>query len=51
ILMPLTIFINYYSSPRNQQNKTARPILLFYTNLNPSFNYKLFNCNNFNIRY
>ncbi|KAF2123339.1 hypothetical protein P153DRAFT_304111, partial [Dothidotthia symphoricarpi CBS 119687] len=51
ILMPLTVPINYYGGPRNQQNRTARPILLFHTNPDLSFNYKLFNCNNFNIRY
>ncbi|KAF2702403.1 hypothetical protein K504DRAFT_527325 [Pleomassaria siparia CBS 279.74] len=49
--MPPTIPINYYGDPRNQQNRTARPILLFHANLDPSFNYELFNCNNFNIRY
>ncbi|KAA8892624.1 hypothetical protein FN846DRAFT_901523 [Sphaerosporella brunnea] len=41
--MPPTIPINHYGGPRNQQNRTARPILLFHANL--------FNCNNFNIRY
>src|ERR1700723_2655497 len=98
--MPPTIPINHYGDSRNQQNRTARPILLFHANvfghkpaLNPlifsrkkswlpdaqpikgtpahqetrpsrtvhavkqtdrpvlNFNYELFNCNNFNIRY
>ncbi|KDQ49122.1 hypothetical protein JAAARDRAFT_143838, partial [Jaapia argillacea MUCL 33604] len=47
ILMPPTVPINHYGDSRNQQNRTARPILLFHAN----FNYGLFNCNNFNIRY
>src|SRR5882757_3818894 len=99
ILMPPTIPINHYDDSRNQQNRTARPILLFHANVfkhrpalstlisqgkspgspthpvkgmpahqevRPSrtvhtvrqtiqpglkFNYELFNCNNFNIRY
>ncbi|SMQ52684.1 unnamed protein product [Zymoseptoria tritici ST99CH_3D7] len=63
--MPPTIPINHYGGPRNQQNRTTRPILLFHANSwfpdTPSeghaapqkerFNYELFNCNNFNIRY
>ncbi|PWY61779.1 hypothetical protein BO70DRAFT_304634, partial [Aspergillus heteromorphus CBS 117.55] len=36
-----TIPINHYGGPRNQQNRTTTP----------RFNYELFNCNNFNIRY
>ncbi|PLB42840.1 hypothetical protein P170DRAFT_371392, partial [Aspergillus steynii IBT 23096] len=55
ILTPPTIPINHYGGPRNQQNRTARPILLFHANADrparPRFNYELFNCNNFNIRY
>ncbi|KAF1993112.1 hypothetical protein P154DRAFT_451157, partial [Amniculicola lignicola CBS 123094] len=51
ILMPPTIPINHYGGPRNQQNRIARPILLFYANLGLRFNYELFNCNNFNICY
>jgi hypothetical protein len=31
--MPPTVPINYYGGPRNQQNRTARPILLFYANV------------------
>ncbi|PKK64980.1 hypothetical protein RhiirC2_665695 [Rhizophagus irregularis] len=57
--MPPTIPINHYVNPRNQQNKIERPISLFHANvfkrmtnlLTPKFNYELFNCNNFNIRY
>ncbi|KAF2488721.1 hypothetical protein BU16DRAFT_553754 [Lophium mytilinum] len=49
--MPPTTPINHYGGPRNQQNRTARPILLFHANPGPRFNYELFNCNNFNIRY
>ncbi|ORY18460.1 hypothetical protein BCR33DRAFT_663557, partial [Rhizoclosmatium globosum] len=47
ILMPPTIPINHYFGPRNQQNKTK--VLFYYSML--IFNYELFNCNNFNIRY
>ena len=97
--MPPTVPINHYDGPRNQQNRTKRPILLFHANIfeqyacfehsnffkvkvlvrqepqglkvsqkerprwksstrknrtgqpGPKFNYELFNCNNFNIRY
>ncbi|ORY47492.1 hypothetical protein BCR33DRAFT_658245, partial [Rhizoclosmatium globosum] len=55
ILMPPTIPINHYFGPRNQQNKTK--VLFYYSMLiatakpGPRFNYELFNCNNFNIRY
>ncbi|KAF2634091.1 hypothetical protein P280DRAFT_414573, partial [Massarina eburnea CBS 473.64] len=42
ILMPPTVPINHYGGPRNQQNRT---------NPGQRFNYELFNCNNFNIRY
>ncbi|ORY18469.1 hypothetical protein BCR33DRAFT_822100 [Rhizoclosmatium globosum] len=45
--MPPTIPINHYFGPRNQQNKTK--VLFYYSML--IFNYELFNCNNFNIRY
>lgn len=99
IPMPPTVPINHYGDPRNQQNRTARPILLFHANVfgrlpalntlifqgkipgSPAhpvksiqdhqevrssktvhsvrrtaspdlkFDYELFNCNNFNIRY
>ncbi|GAO47202.1 hypothetical protein G7K_1412-t1 [Saitoella complicata NRRL Y-17804] len=33
ILMPPTIPINHYGGPRNQQNRTTRPILLFHANV------------------
>src|SRR6478735_4015493 len=33
ILMPPTVPINHYGDPRNQQNRTARPILLFHANV------------------
>jgi len=33
ILMPPTIPINHYGDSRNQQNRTARPILLFHANV------------------
>ncbi|RKP16112.1 hypothetical protein ROZALSC1DRAFT_19850 [Rozella allomycis CSF55] len=36
--MPPTVPINHYFGSKNQQNRTK-------------FNYELFNCNNFNIRY
>ncbi|KAF2257483.1 hypothetical protein CC78DRAFT_527762 [Lojkania enalia] len=53
--MPPTIPINHYGDSRNQQNRTARPISLFHANVDRTgpwkFNYELFNCNNFNIRY
>ncbi|PWN86413.1 hypothetical protein FA10DRAFT_276667 [Acaromyces ingoldii] len=39
--MPPTVPINHYGDPRDQQNGDARL----------KFNYELFNCNNFNIRY
>ncbi|KAF2663137.1 hypothetical protein BT63DRAFT_435135 [Microthyrium microscopicum] len=45
--MPPTVPINHYGSPRNQQNRRA--VLFHYSML--IFNYELFNCNNFNIRY
>src|ERR1700733_5635815 len=100
LLMPPTVPINHYGDSRNQQNRTARPILLFHANVfgrlacfehsnflkvkvlvprrtqrrarrftkrkspprqysavrrtartSSKFNYELFNCNNFNIRY
>src|ERR1700724_2231240 len=100
MLMPPTVPINHYGDSRNQQNRTARPILLFHANVfgrlacfehsnflkvkvlvprrtqrrarrftkrkspprqysavrrtartSSKFNYELFNCNNFNIRY
>ncbi|TPX52927.1 hypothetical protein PhCBS80983_g06403 [Powellomyces hirtus] len=52
--MPPTIPINHYFGPRNQQNRTK--VLFYYSMLmttqpGPKFNYELFNCNNFNIRY
>ncbi|TPX30044.1 hypothetical protein SmJEL517_g06284 [Synchytrium microbalum] len=53
--MPPTIPINHYFSLRNQQNKTK--VLFYYSMLmttaqpSPKFDYELFNCNNFNIRY
>jgi hypothetical protein len=31
--MPPTVPINHYGDPRNQQNRTARPILLFHANV------------------
>ena len=31
--MPPTVPINHYGGPRNQQNRTARPILLFHANV------------------
>ena len=31
--MPPTIPINHYGGPRNQQNRTKRPILLFHANI------------------
>ncbi len=31
--MPPTIPINHYGGPRNQQNRTTRPILLFHANV------------------
>ena len=31
--MPPTIPINHYGGPRNQQNRTTRPILLFHANI------------------
>src|SRR4029434_9098286 len=33
ILMPPTVPINHYGDPRNQQNRTARHILLFHANV------------------
>ncbi|KAJ0127382.1 Uncharacterized protein HZ326_29514 [Fusarium oxysporum f. sp. albedinis] len=30
--MPPTVPINHYGGPRNQQNRTTRPILLFHAN-------------------
>ncbi|RIB14107.1 hypothetical protein C2G38_2132275 [Gigaspora rosea] len=39
--MPPTIPINHYGD--SETNKTGPPT--------PKFNYELFNCNNFNIRY
>ncbi|KAI9430325.1 hypothetical protein H4582DRAFT_2113885 [Lactarius indigo] len=56
--MPPTIPINHYGDSRNQQNRTAqvRPSQTVHTvrrTTRPGlkFNYELFNCNNFNIRY
>ncbi|KAF1343429.1 hypothetical protein EJ07DRAFT_170226 [Lizonia empirigonia] len=54
--MPPTVPINHYGGPRNQQNRTARPAGQVHAvrrtcQPGPSFNYELFNCNNFNIRY
>ena len=43
--MPLTVPINHYSGPRNQQNRTICPILLFHTNIfeyRPSLNDLIF---------
>ncbi|ORX48340.1 hypothetical protein BCR36DRAFT_354584 [Piromyces finnis] len=52
--MPPTIPINHYFGPRNQQNRT-KPSTINHlrgiVQLGPKFNYELFNCNNFNIRY
>ena len=31
--MPPTVPINHYDGPRNQQNRTKRPILLFHANI------------------
>jgi hypothetical protein len=31
--MPPTVPINHYDGPRNQQNRTNRPILLFHANI------------------
>ena len=31
--MPPTVPINHYGDPKNQQNRTARPILLFHANI------------------
>ncbi|GMM35698.1 hypothetical protein DASC09_030230 [Saccharomycopsis crataegensis] len=31
--MPPTVPINHYDGPRNQQNRTIRPILLFHANI------------------
>lgn len=33
VLMPPTVPINHYGDSKNQQNRTARPILLFHANL------------------
>ncbi|RKP16380.1 hypothetical protein ROZALSC1DRAFT_19848 [Rozella allomycis CSF55] len=63
--MPPTVPINHYFGSKNQQNRTK--VLFYYSMLikgsgSPrhsikstlvpqKFNYELFNCNNFNIRY
>ena len=31
--MPPTVPINHYDGPRNQQNRSKRPILLFHANI------------------
>ncbi|OBA24614.1 hypothetical protein HANVADRAFT_28235, partial [Hanseniaspora valbyensis NRRL Y-1626] len=53
ILMPPTVPINHYDGPRNQQNRTIQDSTRHSRTDSPSpkFNYELFNCNNFNIRY
>ncbi|KDQ05630.1 hypothetical protein BOTBODRAFT_107195, partial [Botryobasidium botryosum FD-172 SS1] len=57
ILMPPTVPINHYGDSRNQQNRTARKRPGSPTHpvkgmpAHQEFNYELFNCNNFNIRY
>ena len=33
VLMPPTVPINHYGDSKNQQNRTARPILLFHANI------------------
>src|SRR3569833_1819585 len=43
--MPPTVPINHYGGPRNQQNRTARPILLFHANVSehkPALNSLIF---------
>ncbi|ORX90582.1 hypothetical protein LY90DRAFT_445750 [Neocallimastix californiae] len=52
--MPPTIPINHYFGPRNQQNRTKTSTITTGCRIvqsSPKFNYELFNCNNFNIRY
>ncbi|ORX97918.1 hypothetical protein K493DRAFT_215158, partial [Basidiobolus meristosporus CBS 931.73] len=47
ILMPLTIPISHYLDlAKTVRTQTGRP-----SGQGPKFNYKLFNCNNFNIHY